>query len=136
MAGLGVVQRRELLHSSPAGSFHNTLTETAVQVAHELGVRLGELAEWAVQELDARPALVLAVGGLQRRLEPEPAELRLERAEAAPRARTPTGIGTPHSPGVGGVVGIAADPFRGRGEQTGEEHVRSKPSAGAPSARK
>ena len=95
-----------------------------MEVAHELGVRLGKLAERAVQELDARPALVLTVGGLQRRLEAQPAELGLECAQAAPRARAATGIGAPDAPGVGGVVGVRTDAFGQRGEQPREEDVR------------
>ena len=62
MAWLGVVQRRELFHSSPARGFDHALAETAVQIAHEFGIRLRELAERAVQELDTGPTLVLAVG--------------------------------------------------------------------------
>src|SRR5262245_29919812 len=124
MAWLRVVQRRELFHSSPAGGFYNALAETAVEVAHELGVRLGELAERAVQELDACPALVLTVGGLQRRLEAQPAELGLEGAQATARARATTGIGAPHAPGVGSIARVGTDALGERGEQAGEEHVR------------
>jgi hypothetical protein len=54
MARLRVIQRRELLHCSPTELVHHTFTEPAVQVADELGIGLGELAEGAVEELDPR----------------------------------------------------------------------------------
>ena len=75
MARLGVVQRGELFDPSPTHLVDDALAQPAVEVAHELGVGLGQLPERAVQELDAGRALVLAVGGVGRGLEAELGEL-------------------------------------------------------------
>jgi hypothetical protein len=64
MARLGVVQRREVLNTSPAGGIDDAFAQAPVQIAHQLGIGLGELTEGAVQELDAGASLVHAVGGL------------------------------------------------------------------------
>jgi hypothetical protein len=83
VARLVVVQRGELLDCSPADLVDHALAEAPVQVAHQLGIGLGQLSERAVQEVDPRGALVLAVGGLGGRLEAEPAELPLLRRPAS-----------------------------------------------------
>src|SRR3954447_26478116 len=74
VAGLGVVQRGELLDASPADRFHDTFAEAPVEVADQFGVGLRQLAERAVQEFDAGVtaggAVALDLGlVLQRRLE-------------------------------------------------------------------
>src|SRR6266542_1179709 len=79
VARLGIVQRGELLDSPPADLVDHALAQAAVQVADQLGVRLGELAERAMEELDAGGALVLAVGGVGCGLEAELSELVVER---------------------------------------------------------
>src|SRR5437016_592704 len=112
MTRLRVVQRRELLDASPADRVDDAFAQPAVQVAHELGIRLGELPKRAVQELDAHTALVLAVGRLDRRLEAQTGELGLERAEAATRARAPTGLDTPDPAGAGRVERVGAHALR------------------------
>src|SRR5207237_3068435 len=106
---LRVVQRRELLDSSPADLIDHAFAQPPVQVAHELGVRLCELAEGAVQELDARTALGGAVAGLARGLEAEPAQLTLERAQARARARALAGFHAPRMPGVRRLLGVGTD---------------------------
>src|SRR6266540_2667262 len=129
MARLRVVQRRELLDPSPADLLDDAFAQAAVQVADELGVRLGELAERAVQELDARATLRRAVAGLDRRLEAEPVELALERTQTAARAGTTTRFDTPGAARVGGVVGLGTDTLGERGQQPGEQCVRGRVEA-------
>src|SRR5260370_33477562 len=124
MARLGVVERCELLDPSPTDLVDDALAQPAVQIADELGVRLGELPERAVQELDAGRALVLAVGGVGRGLEAELGGLVVERPAAAARAGALAGVGAPGVARVGGVVGIGADPLGEAREQTGEQRVR------------
>src|SRR3954451_101635 len=48
-ARIAVVQRCELFDCSPADGFGHPFGDPAVQVAHQLRVRLGELAERAVE---------------------------------------------------------------------------------------
>jgi hypothetical protein len=84
MTRLRVVQRRELLNASPTDLIDHALAEAPVQVAHELGIRLGQLAERAVEELDTCGALRGAVTGLDGRLEAQPAQLGFERVQATP----------------------------------------------------
>ena len=140
VARLGVVQRRELLDASPvADGVDHALAEPAVQVAHQLRVGLGELAERAVEELDAGAALVGAVGGLDRGLEPEPGQLALERAEAAPRPGAPAGVGAPHPAGLGGVDARRrrpARPARRAGRRAARAPAGRSRATGAPAARK
>src|SRR5713101_5276580 len=50
VTGLSIVQRRELLHASPADRVDHALADPPVELAHQLGVGLGELAEGATQE--------------------------------------------------------------------------------------
>src|SRR5262245_52260328 len=83
MARLVVVQRRELLDASPADGFHHAFADPTVEVAHELRVGLGELAERAVEELDADRTLGGAVAGPHGGLETEPVELVGQRRDAA-----------------------------------------------------
>jgi ATP-binding protein involved in chromosome partitioning len=97
-----------------------------MQVADELGVRLRELAEGAVQELDAHAPLRRTVARTDRGLEPEAMELLLECAQAAARAGTPPGLGPPRAARIGGVFGIGADALREGGEQCGEQRVRRR----------
>ena len=66
-----VVQRREVVDASPAHRLHDAFANAAVQVAHELGIRLGELPERAVEEGDRDLAVVCFGDGV----EPEPFEL-------------------------------------------------------------
>src|ERR1700680_993363 len=49
-ARVPVVPRRELHNASPTPFVSDALRDPAVQVAHELGVRLGQLAERAMHE--------------------------------------------------------------------------------------
>src|SRR5215510_5862469 len=95
MARLVVVQRRELLDPSATHLIDDALAQAPVQVAHQLGVRLGQLPEGAVQELDAGRALVLAVGGVGGGLEPQLGELVVERTETAARTRALARLGAP-----------------------------------------
>src|SRR6185503_13206180 len=83
VARLRVVQRRELLDASPAHRSDHAFADPSVEVAHELGIGLGELAERAVEELDAHRALGGAVAGADGGLEAEPVELVGERGDAA-----------------------------------------------------
>src|SRR6266545_2087881 len=124
VARLGGVQRGELLDSSPADLVDHALAQATVQVADQLGVRLGELAERAMEELDAGGALVLAVGGVGCGLEAELSELVVERPQAAAGAGALAGFGAPCVTGVGGVLGIGTDAFGEGGEQAGEQRVR------------
>ena len=132
MTRLRVVQRRELLDPSPADLIHDPLAEAPVQVADELGVRLGQLAERAVQELDAGGALGGAVARLDRGLEPEPEQLGFQRPQAAAGPCALSGLDPPRVAGVGGVVGIGADALGERGQQAGEQRVgrRVEPESG------
>ncbi len=123
MTGLGVVQRREVLDPSPTRGVDHPFAQAAVQIAHELGIGLGELTERAVQELDPRAPFVGTVSRFDRGLETEAGELRLERVQAALRACTPSGVGTPDPAGVGSVGGVGTDALRERGEQPGEQRV-------------
>src|SRR3954453_1027298 len=60
-----VVQRRELHHASPADLVDHTRADSAVQIAHQLRIRLGELPERTVKKGDihlvAGPNLGLGV---------------------------------------------------------------------------
>src|SRR5262245_52000438 len=103
VARLGVVQRGELLDPSPAHLVHDALAQATMQVAHQLGIRLGQLPEGTVQELDAGRALVLAVGGVGSGLEPELGELVVEGSRAAARASALGGFGAPGVEGDGGA---------------------------------
>ncbi len=137
MARLRVVQRRELLDCSPADGVDHALAQPAVEVADELGVRLGQLAERAVEELDAGG--VAGAVGFQRGLEPELGELALERAEAAARPGASPGVGAPDPAGRGRVAGVGTHPLGQRGEQPREQGVRRRVEArgpGAPALRK
>ena len=140
VARLRVVQRRELLDASPADRIDHALAEPAVQVADELRVRLGELAERAVQELDADRALGGAVAGLDARARSRAGRARGSSArEAAAGPGAAAGLGTPLLAGVGGVVGVGADALGERAEQPGEQRVRGRVEAerrARPAARK
>jgi hypothetical protein len=80
-----------------------------VQIAHQLGVGLGEFPERAVQELDAGGIGGTGRLGLERGFEPELAELRFERTDAARAARAPPGLAPPVVPDAGRVGRIGAD---------------------------
>jgi hypothetical protein len=108
-----------------AYSVDDPLAEAPVEVAHQLRIRLGQLPERAVQELDAGGPAVAAVV-LQRGLEAELAELGLQRGEAVARPGAGAGFTPPDPAGGGGVVGIGADPFGHRGEEPGEQRVRRR----------
>src|SRR4051794_25780532 len=127
VARLRVVQRRELHHPSPAASpahgSDDAFADAAVEVAHELGIRLGELSERAVEELDADRALGGAVAGTDGRLEAEPVELVGEGGDAAPRARAASELGAPLLADLGGVLGARADVLGERAEQAGQQGV-------------
>src|SRR5262249_13368496 len=86
MARLRVVQRREPLDAAPADGSDHAFADPSVEVAHELRVRLGELTERAVEELDADRTLGGAVAGPDCGLEPQPVELVGQRRDAAPRS--------------------------------------------------
>ena len=131
MAGLGVVQRRELVDCSPADGVDDAFAQPAVQVADQLGVGLGQLPERTVEELDAGGAAVGAIG-FQRGLEAELGELGLQRPEAAAGPGAGARLGAPDPTGGGGVVGVGADPLRHRREQPGQEGVgrRVEPEPG------
>src|SRR5512132_4679521 len=105
VARLGVVQRGELLDSSPAHLVDDAFAQAAVQIADQLGVRLGELPERAVEELDAGRAFVLPVGGVRGGLETELGERVVERPHAAACAGALAGLSAPGVPSVSGVVG-------------------------------
>src|SRR3954468_13181261 len=78
-ARVPVVQRRELLDCSPAHRRDHAFADSSVQVAHELRVGLGELAERAMQERDVGAATRqhLPLG-----IETEPVHLAVQRLHA------------------------------------------------------
>src|SRR6185295_10097874 len=123
MARLRVVQRRELLHPSPADGSDHAFADSAVEVAHELRVGLGELPERAVEELDADGALSRAVAGADRGLEAEAVELVGQRRDAAPGAGTARQLGAPLLADLGRVLGSRAHVLGQRSEQGGEQRV-------------
>src|SRR5205807_6529939 len=102
------------------------LSAGPMEVANQLGVRLGLLTERAVEELGAARALVLPVGGVGRGLESGLRGLALVRPHAAAGVRALAGLRTPRVAGVGGVVRIGADALGERGEQAGEQRVRGR----------
>ena len=70
---------------------------------------------------------------------PEPVELRFERVQAAPGPGPAAGLDTPRVAGVGGVVGVGADPLGQRGEQArraARARAGRSRGPGAPAARK
>src|SRR5688500_353104 len=95
MARLRVVQRQELLDPSPADGSDHPFADPPVEVADELRVGLGELAERAVEELDPDRALGGAVAEAHRRLEAEPVELVGQRGDAAAGAGAAGELGAP-----------------------------------------
>src|SRR5262245_57118772 len=108
MARLGVVQRRELQDPSlavPTDGSDDSFADPAVEVADELRVGLGELAERAVEELDADRPLGGAVPRADGRLEAEPVELVGERGDAAAGAGTAGELEAPLLPDLGGILG-------------------------------
>ena len=138
VARLRVVQRRELPDASPADCIHHTFTEAAVQVADQLRVGLGQLPERTMEELDSRDTRtrcrirhLTGRAGFQRRLEPELAQLRLERTHTALAARPAAGVGAPFTPDAGGVGRLRADVLGERSEQTGEQRVGRRVEAEA-----
>ena len=133
MARLGVVQRRELVDCSPAHRVDHAFAQTPMEVAHQLGVGLGQFAERTVEEFDAGRTAVGAVG-LERGFEAQLGELGLERTQAAAGAGAGPRLGAPDPTGGGGVVGIGADPLGHRREQAGEESVGGRVESEAGSA--
>ncbi len=130
VARLVVVQRRERLDRSPTDRRDHAFAQASVQVAHQLGVGLGQLTERAVQEVD--PGRSRLIAGPRRGLEPEPAELGVERGEAAAGAGAGClcpAFASPCPPDVGGIDCLRTDALGERREQTGEEGVRRRVEA-------
>ncbi len=90
-----------------------------MQVAYELRIGLGELAEGAVQEGDVGGIAVL----LDRGIKTEPLHLAGQRLDARTRTCATTGFQPPGAAGRGGVLGVGADPFGQRREESGQKRV-------------
>src|SRR5262245_2851360 len=88
-----VVQRRELDNISAAHLVDHAFADTAMQVADELGIGLGEFTERAVHERQLDEVAL----GPDRRIEPEAIHLGGERLHARTRARPSTGLHTPRA---------------------------------------
>src|SRR4051794_15400156 len=82
VARLWVVQRRELLHASPARGVDDPGTDAPVEAAHQVGIGLGELSERTVQELDPHRTLGGAVTELDSGFEAQAVELVGEHGHA------------------------------------------------------
>src|SRR3954447_6999683 len=126
MARLRVVQRRELLNTSPAHGSDHALADPAVEVAHELGIGLGELAERAMEELDADRALGRAVPPADRGPQAEPVELVGERSDATPGPSAAGELGAPLLADLGRILRARADVLGQGAEQAGEQRVRGR----------
>ncbi len=117
-----VVQRGEVFHASPgvpADGLERPGADPAVQVADELGVGLGEVAEGALEE--GHPGAVAV--GLDRRVEAQLGELLGEHVDAGARPGALGGLAAPRPAGLLGVGGVGAEPLGHRGEEAGEDGV-------------
>ena len=106
----------------------DAFADAAVQVADQLGVRLGQLPERAVQERDVEtsPPSVSVAGS-----KPSRSISAVERLRARPRAGAAAGFDAPRPPDRGGFVAVGADALGERGEQTGEQRVAGRVEAEA-----
>src|SRR3954451_9835324 len=118
-ARVAVVQRRELHNASPADLADDAFGDAAVEIAHELGIGLGQLPERAVRERHVG----LDAGRLGAGLETEPAHLGAQRLHAGAGTRALPGFRAPLAPDLGRFLAVGADALRERRQQTGKKGV-------------
>ena len=112
-----------MLHASAADGIDDARANPTVEVADELRVRLGQLAERTVEKRHVDPVTgeVLVL-----RVEPQPVHLAREGLDTRSRPSAPARLFPPRVAGGRRVVGVGADPLGERGEEAGEQRVAGR----------